>query len=105
MIFLNNIKELKNEKDEIEIKYKCNEGILIKKIDEIFEINNKKNLIYAGKFKNRNISSESEENSCQIHGNKNFIKYYVNCSEELCSDCLSNNNDKHLTIINAQEKK
>ena len=95
-IFLNNIKDLKNEKDEIEIKCKCNKGNLIKSIEEIFEINNKKNLIYAEKYKNRNNSSESEENSCTIHGNNNFTKYCVNCSEELCSDCLTNNTDKHL---------
>jgi len=94
-IFLNNIKDLKNEKDEIEIKCKCNEGILIKNIDEIFEINNKKNIIYAEKYKNANNASP-QENSCKIHGNKNFTKYCVDCSEELCSDCLTNNNDKHL---------
>ena len=94
-IFLNNIKDLKNEKDEIEIKCKCNEGNLIKSTDGIFEINNKKNIIYSEKYKNANNTS-SQENSCIIHGNKNFTKYCVNCSEELCSDCLTNNTDKHL---------
>ena len=94
-IFLNNIKDLKNEKDEIEIKCKCNEGNLIKSTDEIFEINNKKNIIYAEKYKTANNAS-SQENYCTLHGNKNFTKYCVDCSEELCSDCLANNTDKHL---------
>ena len=97
-IFLNNIKDLKNEKDEIEIKCKCNKGNLIKSIEEIFEINNKKNIIYAEKYKNANNTS-TQENSCKIHGNKNFIKYCIDCSEELCSDCLTNNTEKHLNHI------
>ena len=110
-IFLNNIKELKNEKDEIEIKCKCKEGTLIKNIDEIFEINNKKNIIYAEKYQNLNKTS-LEENLCVTHGNKDFTKYCIDCSEELCPDCLSNNADRHLNhkicpreeIINSLKK-
>ena len=96
-IFIQNIKDFKNDKDEIEIKCKCNEGKLIKNIEEILEINNKKNIIYSEKLKAKNNLPLSEQNNlCPIHKDKKLSNFCVECSIELCTECISNKNNEHL---------
>ena len=95
-IFIQNLKDFNNQKDEIEIKCKCNEGTLIKNIDGIFEINNQKNIIYANELKNRNNISPEGRELCPEHKDKKFTNYCVECSKDLCADCISNDNNTHL---------
>ena len=59
-IFIQNIKEFNNSENQIEIKCKCKNGSLKKDIEELFEINNQKNNIYAEKLKSQNNISLEE---------------------------------------------
>ena len=90
LIFLHNIKDM-STKDEIEIKCKCEQGILHKSIDDIYEINNKKNIIYEKLSQENNIINNNE--LCQIHNDKQLSYYCINCSEEICELCK--NDEKH----------
>ena len=90
LIFLHNIKDM-STKDDIEIKCKCEQGILHKSIDDIYEINNKKNIIYEKLSQENNIINNNE--LCQIHNDKQLSYYCINCSEEICELCK--NDEKH----------
>ena len=95
-IFLLNIKVFNNPKNEIEIKCKCNQGILIKNIEELFEINNQKNEIYTEELKAKSNKSPEENILCLIHKDKKYLKYCSECYKDLCEDCISDNNNAHL---------
>ena len=94
-IFIENIKDFNNSNDEIEIKCKCKEGILTKSIEQLFEINNKKNEIYTEELKTKNESSTEENKLCPTHKDKKYSNYCIECSKDLCSDCLTINKDSH----------
>ena len=90
-IFILNIKDFNNTKNEIEVKCKCNEGNLIKNVDELFAINNQKNEIYAEEIKSKCYSQEEKE-LCSSHKKKKNSKYCSDCYKDLCEDCISNHN-------------
>ena len=95
-IFILNIKDFNNSKNEIEIKCKCDEGNLIKNVNELFEINNQKNEIYTEELKIKSDKSPEEIGLCSIHKDKKYSKYCSECYKDLCEECLTNNNDIHL---------
>ena len=95
-IFILNIKDFNNSKNEIEIKCKCDDGNLIKNVNELFEINNQKNEIYTEELKIKSDKSPEENGLCSIHKDKKYSKYCSECYKDLCEECLSNNNDIHL---------
>ena len=95
-IFILNIKDFYNTENEIEIKCKCKEGILIKNIEEIFEINNLKNEIYTEELNAKSNQTPEENKLCPNHKDKKFSNYCANCSKDLCSDCVSINKDVHI---------
>ena len=95
-IFIKNIKDFNNSENKIEIKCKCKEGILNKNIEEIFEINNQKNTIYTKKFKSQNDISLQGNKLCSTHKDKIITNYCSDCFKDICTDCISNNNNLHL---------
>ena len=94
-IFIQNLKDFNSPKEEIEIKCKCGKGILIKNIDEIFEINNQKNTLYANELNEKNNISPEDKQLCPIHKEQKITNYCADCSKELCDQCLSNNNNNN----------
>ena len=95
-IFIQNIKEFNNSENQIEIKCKCKNGSLKKDIEELFEINNQKNNIYAEKLKSQNNISLEEKKLCPTHKDKTIKNYCTDCFKDICDDCISNNNNLHL---------
>ena len=91
-IFISNIKDICTTKESIEIKCKCNQGILNKTIDNIYEINNKKNIIYEKLMQENNIIINNE--FCSNHKDKKLNYYCINCSEELCELCKKEKKEK-----------
>jgi hypothetical protein len=91
-IFISNIKDICSTKESIEIKCKCNQGILNKTIDNIYEINNKKNIIYEKLMQENNIIINNE--FCSNHKDKKLNYYCINCSEELCELCKKEKKEK-----------
>ena len=95
-IFINNIKDV-NTKEKIEIKCKCEQGTLEKSIEDIYEINNKKNIIYEKLQQENSIINNNE--LCQTHNEKNLIYYCINCSEEICELCKGEEKHKEHKIF------
>ena len=95
-IFINNIKEINNIKNTIEIKCKCNNGIINKTIDEIYDINNKKNNIYKELYidDNKNLINNNLGIDCIIHKENKANYYCINCSEYICEECKNEENQK-----------
>ena len=99
-IFIHNIKDM-STKDDIEIKCKCNQGILHKSIDDIYEINNKKNIIYEKISNENNIIINNE--LCQIHSENKLSQYCINCSEEICELCIKDEKHKEHKIFEKEK--
>ena len=98
-IFLQNIKDFNHTKEEIEIKCKCKEGTLIKNLEEIFTINNQKNIIYSEKLKNESNINLEENILCKFHKDKKISNYCLECFQDLCPDCLLNNSHSNHNIF------
>ena len=96
-IFISNIKDICSIKDNLEIKCKCSQGMLYKTIDDIYEINNKKNKIYEKLYEENNINIKSE--LCSIHKDKKLSYYCINCSEEICELCKNEEKEKEHKIL------
>ena len=96
IIFLHNIKDMSTN-EEIEIKCKCKQGILHKSIDDIYEINNKKNIIYEKTSQENNIINNNE--LCQMHNDKQLSYYCIKCSEEICELCQKDEKHKEHKIF------
>ena len=99
-IFISNIKDVSTIKDNLEIKCKCSQGILHKTIDDIYEINNKKNKIYEKLFQENNIDIKSD--LCSIHKDKKLIYYCMNCCEEICESCKKEEKEKEHKILDKE---
>ena len=99
-IFIHNIKDM-STKDNIEIKCKCVQGILHKSIDDIYEINNKKNIIYEKISNENNIINNNE--LCQIHIENKLSQYCINCSEEICELCIKDEKHKEHKIFEKEK--
>ena len=99
-IFISNIKDVSTIKDNLEIKCKCSQGILHKTIDDIYEINNKKNKIYEKIFQENNIDIKSD--LCPIHNDKKLIYYCINCCEEICESCKEEEKGKKHKILDKE---
>ena len=97
-IFIKNLTDFNNTKEEIEIHCKCENGILLKNIDEILEINKLKNTIYENELNEKNPISPEDKQICTIHKEQKYTNYCVDCSKELCTECMANkdNNSIHL---------
>ena len=95
-IFIHNITDI-STKENIEIKCKCENGILNKTIDDIYEINNKKNIIYEKLSQENTIKSDND--LCLIHKENKLINYCINCSEEICDLCQKGENHKEHKIF------
>ena len=99
-IFINNIKEINNIKNNIIIKCKCGKGTLNKTIDEIYQINNKKNKIYEELYSDDHIKNEiNTEPICLLHQEKIKNFYCVNCAEDMCEECIKNDSEKEHKIF------
>ena len=97
-IFINNIKDIATAKDNIEIKCNCNKGIINKTIDEIYEINNKKNTVYE-KSMNDDNSIDTNTELCSIHQEEKLTHYCLTCSEEICELCKKEEKEKDHKIF------
>ena len=95
-IFINNIKDIGANKENIEIKCKCNQGNLNKTIDNLYEINNKKNLIYEKLFKENKIVENNE--LCSLHKENKLTHYCIDCSEDKCDLCIKDEKEKEHKI-------
>ena len=98
-IFIHNIKDI-STKDNIEIKCKCSQGVLNKTIDNIYEINNKKNIIYEKALQENTINEKND--ICLIHKEKNLEYYCINCSKEICELCKEEEKEKEHKIFNKE---
>ena len=96
-IFLNNIKDFNYTKNDIEIKCKCQKGTLTKNYDEISKINVQKNKIFYDNFKNSKNSFINDK-FCQFHKKSNLAYYCVDCTQELCSECIPKDVNKNSHI-------
>ena len=99
-IFISNIKDVSTIKDNLEIKCKCSQGILNKTVDDIYEINNKKNKIYEKLFQENYIDIKSD--LCPIHKDKKLIYYCINCCEEICETCKKEEKGKEHKILDKE---
>ena len=92
-IFISNIKDLCIKKENIEIKCKCNQGIINKTIEDIYDINKKKNMIYEKKIKENDIILNNE--FCPYHKDNKLNYYCINCCEEKCELCKKQEKKEH----------
>ena len=101
-IFVRNLTDIGNLSNEaIEIKCKCEKGFLNKNIDELFEINNKKNSILTEQNKNNDQNDlENNQNLCENHSTNIINNYCITCSKNICDICLSESHNDHNIISN-----
>ena len=101
-IFVRNLIDIGNLSNEnIEIKCQCEKGSLQKNIEELFEINNKKNLILTEHKTDEQNNLDNQNNLCENHS-KNYTNIYcITCSKNICDICLSESHNNHHIISNS----
>lgn len=94
LIFLHNINELTGTATEINIHCPiCKKGKITKTLDEIVEINNKKQQILMEVLESH--TKKEVDKFCNKHGNSYLNYYCVDCFKIICKTCSKEKDNEH----------